>query len=92
MGWLFMTLAGMGKHPTPKAYLDNLKKNPRPAMGDAMIAQIRKIPPQMIEQMMAAAEVPLGTLAARFVVEMALGHPPVVGTEDALAGAAGWGR
>ena len=23
MGWLFMTLAGMGKHPTPKAYLDN---------------------------------------------------------------------
>lgn len=23
MGWLFMTLAGMGEHKTPKTYLDN---------------------------------------------------------------------
>ncbi|WP_310535137.1 alpha/beta hydrolase [Novosphingobium sp.] len=46
-----------------KAYLEGLKKQPRPPMSDAMIAQMRKIPPQVIEKMMAASEVPLGTLA-----------------------------
>lgn len=54
---------GQTLRPDVKAYLDNLKKQPRPAMSDAMIAQIRKIPPAMIDQMMAASEVPLGALA-----------------------------
>ena len=70
--------AGQVLRPDAKAYLDNLKKNPRPAMGDAMIAQIRKIPPQMIEQMMAAAEVPLGTLA----VDRKLTMPGPAGNMD----------
>lgn len=46
-----------------KVFLDALAKTPRPPMNDAMIAQIRKIPPQVIEKMMGASEVPLGSLA-----------------------------
>ncbi|MFM5905983.1 MAG: alpha/beta hydrolase [Novosphingobium sp.] len=46
-----------------KAYLDNLAKTPRPPFTDATIAQIRKIPPQVIEKMMSAAEAPVPALA-----------------------------
>lgn len=69
---------GQVLRPDVKAYLDNLKMRPRPAMTDAMIAQIRKIPPAVIDQMMAAAEVPLGTLA----VDRKLTMPGPAGNMD----------
>lgn len=46
-----------------RAYLDALAKRPRPAMNDATIAMIRKIPPETMAVMMAASEVPVGPIA-----------------------------
>jgi acetyl esterase len=49
--------------PDAQAYLQNLEKNPRPAMNAATIAGIRKIPPAQIAMMMSRAEMPVGMLA-----------------------------
>lgn len=49
--------------PDVQAYLDGLAKNPRPAMNDAFIAQVRKIPPQVMATMMGSLDSPIGQLA-----------------------------
>jgi acetyl esterase len=49
--------------PDARAYLDALVQHPRPPMNDALIAMIRKIPPETIAQMMSANEVPVGPIA-----------------------------
>ncbi len=49
--------------PDVQAYLDALKKTPRPPMNAQTIAMIRNIPPEMIERMMGASEMPIGALA-----------------------------
>lgn len=49
--------------PDAQAYLDNLKRQPRPPMNAATIGMIRKIPPAQIAAMMSGAEKPLGDLA-----------------------------
>ncbi|MDE2597584.1 MAG: alpha/beta hydrolase [Sphingomonadales bacterium] len=56
--------------PDVKAYLDNLAAHPRPAMSDAMIAQIRKIPPEMMARLAASGDAPLGTLAVDRTLSM----------------------
>lgn len=64
--------------PDAKAYLDGMAKSPRPPMNEQTIAMIRKIPPEMIAQMMSAAEAPLGPLA----VDRKLTMPGPAGTID----------
>ncbi len=56
--------------PDVQAYLDAMKKNPRPAMNDKTIAMIRKIPPAQIAAMMSASEKPLGELAVDKTLSM----------------------
>jgi acetyl esterase len=56
--------------PDAKAYLDALAKNPRPPMSDALIAQIRKIPPAVMSQMFSATELPVGTIAVDRMLKM----------------------
>jgi acetyl esterase len=56
--------------PDVQAYLDNLKKTPRPAMNEATIAMIRKIPKATIAQMMSASERPIGELAVDKTLSM----------------------
>jgi acetyl esterase len=45
------------------AFLTQLSARPRPPMSDAAIAMMRQIPPEMMAQMMADIEAPLGDLA-----------------------------
>jgi len=79
-----MTMAGPALAQTPppirpdtKAFLDNLKAHPRPAMNAALIAMIRKIPPETMEKMAAAqmGDRPEGTIA----VDKALTMPGPTG-------------
>jgi acetyl esterase len=56
--------------PDVQAYLDNLKKTPRPVMNEATIAMIRKIPKATIAQMMSASERPIGELAVDKTLSM----------------------
>ncbi len=49
--------------PDAKAYLEALAKQPRPPMSDATIAMMRKIAPEMMAQMMAMNELPVGEIA-----------------------------
>jgi acetyl esterase len=49
--------------PDVKVYLDTLAKTPRPPMNDGLITMIRKLPPEVMGQMMSASEMPLGPLA-----------------------------
>ena len=64
--------------PDVQVYLDMMVARPRPAMSDETIAMMRKIPPEMMAQMMAATEKPLGTLA----VDKKLTMPGPGGTMD----------
>jgi len=48
--------------PDARAYLDMMAANPRPAMNDETIAMMRKIPPELMEQMFAMMELPVGSL------------------------------
>jgi acetyl esterase len=56
--------------PDVQAYLDGLAKNPRPAMNDAFIAQVRKIPPQVMATMMGSLDAPVGQLAVDKMLTM----------------------
>lgn len=64
--------------PDVQVYLDMMAARPRPSMSDETIAMMRKIPPEMMAQMMAATEKPLGTLA----VDKKLTMPGPGGTMD----------
>ena len=64
--------------PDVQAYLDNLAKNPRPAMSDALIKTIRKIPPAVMAQMMATGDAPMPKLAT----DRSLTMPSPGGTMD----------
>lgn len=46
-----------------RAYLDRLAATPRPPMNEQTIAMIRKVPADMIAQMLSASEAPIGALA-----------------------------
>lgn len=48
--------------PDAQAYLDLMAANPRPAMSDAGIAQMRAIPKAMLDQMIGALDRPVGEL------------------------------
>jgi acetyl esterase len=48
--------------PDARAYLDAMTAQHRPPMNDATIAMMRQVPPEMIEQMLAMFETPLGDL------------------------------
>lgn len=48
--------------PDARAYLDMMAANPRPSMNDETIAMMRKIPPELMEQMFAMMELPVGSL------------------------------
>lgn len=48
--------------PDVQAYLQVLAANPRPPMNDQTIAMMRQVPPEMIEQMLAQLDLPLGEL------------------------------
>lgn len=48
--------------PDTKAYLEMMAANPRPAMSEEGIRQIRAIPPEMLAQMLGAMDLPLGEL------------------------------
>lgn len=49
--------------PDAKAYLERLTATPRPPMNEQTIAMIRKVPADMIAQMLSASEAPIGALA-----------------------------
>jgi acetyl esterase len=49
--------------PDVQVYLEAMQKNPRPPMNDQTISMIRKIPPEVMANMMSAAEAPMATLA-----------------------------
>jgi acetyl esterase len=49
--------------PDVQSYLQAMKDHPRPPMNEATMKMIRSIPPEMISQMMAGSEAPIGTLA-----------------------------
>ena len=49
--------------PDVEAFLKAFLARPRPPMSDEGIAQMRKIPPEMMAQMMSSIEAPLGDLA-----------------------------
>lgn len=48
--------------PDAQAYLDAMEASPRPPMNDQTIAMMRQIPPEMMEQMFAMMELPVGVL------------------------------
>lgn len=48
--------------PDVRAYLDNLKANPRPAITRELVTMIRQMPPEMIATMAAAGDMPVGDL------------------------------
>ncbi|PLK26298.1 alpha/beta hydrolase fold domain-containing protein [Novosphingobium sp. TH158] len=56
--------------PDVQAYLDTMAKNPRPQMNDAFIAQVRKIPAQVMAQMMGTLDAPIGTIAVDRMLTM----------------------
>ena len=76
--------AATAARPTPfirpdvQAYLDAMAKHPRPPMNDATVTMMRKIPPEMMAQMMSATEVPIGAIA----VDRKLTMPGPGGTID----------
>ncbi|MFA7585889.1 MAG: alpha/beta hydrolase [Novosphingobium sp.] len=49
--------------PDARAYLDALAANPRPTMSDALIAQMRMIPPEIMAGMLEVMELPVGEIA-----------------------------
>lgn len=49
--------------PDVQNFLKLMQSRPRPPMSDESVKQMRKIPPEMMAQMMSAIEAPLGTLA-----------------------------
>lgn len=64
------TLEAPYVRPDVRAYLEMMKKAPRPPMTSAVIEAIRKIPPAQIAQMMSGAEMPIGQLAVDKKVTM----------------------
>lgn len=64
------SLASPYVRPDVQAYLDAVKKSPRPAMNDAFIAQVRKIPPQVMAQMMGTLDTPIGQIAVDKMLTM----------------------
>ncbi len=48
--------------PDVQAYLDQMKAQPRPPMNDQTIAMMRQVPKEMIAQMLAALDQPVGEL------------------------------
>ncbi len=64
--------------PDVQAYLDAIKKTPRPPFNEKTITMMRKIPPETIAMMMSASELPIGELA----VDRKLTMPGPGGTID----------
>jgi acetyl esterase len=48
--------------PDVQAYLDQMKAQPRPPMNDQTIAMMRQVPKELIAQMLAALDLPVGEL------------------------------
>jgi acetyl esterase len=56
--------------PDVRAYLDQMKVQPRPPMNDETIAMMRKIPPELMAQMLTALDRPVGELGTDQTLEM----------------------
>ena len=56
--------------PDVRAYLDLVKASPRPTMSDAVIAQMRQIPPEILATMMGSLDQPVGELGSILDIEM----------------------
>lgn len=59
--------------PDVRAYLDALEANPRPAFSDEVVAQMRLLPPEVMNDMMALLDLPVGDLGA--VVDVTMPGP-----------------
>jgi acetyl esterase len=56
--------------PDVRAYLDAMKAQPRPPMSDETVAMMRQIPPEMMAEMFALMELPVGELGTIQNLEM----------------------